>query len=121
MIPGLLVGGLPAWIYALQHSGENLLVYFTQPAVSPAVSGAARQGRLVLAAAITTHYVGCIAPQVFNGMMPAEPVLYWLPLRLLLLVPPLVGILCAIWLLRRSKAGGGAGRSAPGCRCSLPR
>ena len=107
VIPGLLVGGLPAWIYALQHSGENLLVYFTQPAVSPAVSGAARQGRLVLAAAITTHYAGCIAPQVFNGMMPAEPVLYWLPLRLLLLLPPLVGILCAIWLLRRGKEGGG--------------
>jgi len=107
VIPGLLVGGLPAWIYALRHSGENLLVYLTQPAVSPAVSGAARQGRLVLAAAITTHYAGCIAPQVFNGMMPAEPVLYWLPLRLLLLLPPLVGILCAIWLLRRGKDGGG--------------
>ncbi|HEX5156313.1 MAG TPA: glycosyltransferase family 39 protein [Ktedonobacterales bacterium] len=107
VIPGLLVGGLPAWVYALQHSGENLLVYLTQPPVSPAVSGAARQGRLVLAAAITTHYAGCIAPQVFNGMMPAEPVLYWLPLRLLLLVPPLVGILCSIWLLRRGKAGGG--------------
>lgn len=107
VVPGLLIGGLPAWIYALQHSGENLLVYLTQPAVSPAVSGAARQGRLVLAAAITTHYAGCIAPQVFNGMMPAEPVLYWLPLRLLLLVPPLVGILCAIWLLRRGKDGAG--------------
>jgi hypothetical protein len=107
IIPGLLVGGLPAWIYALRYYGENLLVYLTQPAVSPAVSGAARQGRLVLAAAITTHYAGCIAPQVFNGMMPAEPVLYWLPLRLLLLVPPLVGILCAVWLLRRGKDGGG--------------
>ncbi|HEY1390561.1 MAG TPA: glycosyltransferase family 39 protein, partial [Ktedonobacterales bacterium] len=107
VIPGLLVGGLPAWIYAVRHSGENLLVYLTQPAVSPAVSGAARQGRLVLAAAITTHYAGCIAPQVFNGMMPAEPVLYWLPLRLLLLLPPLVGIVCAIWLLRRGKNDGG--------------
>ncbi len=107
VVPGLLVGGLPAWLYALSHSGENLLVYLTQPAVSPAVSGAARQGRLVLAGAITTHYAGCIAPQVFNGMMPAEPLLYWLPLRLLLLLPPLAGILCAVWLLRRANDGAG--------------
>jgi hypothetical protein len=107
VIPGLLIGGLPAWIYALHHSAENLLVYVMQPSVSPAVSGAARQGRLVLAAAITTHYAGCVAPQVLNGMMPAEPVLYWLPLRLLLLLPPLVGILCAIWLLGRNKDGVG--------------
>ena len=100
VIPGLLVGGLPAWIYALQHAGESLLVYVTQPVVSPAMSEVARNGRLALGAAITAHYAGCVAPQVLNGMMPAESLLYWLPLRLLLLMPPLVGILCALWLLR---------------------
>jgi hypothetical protein len=107
VIPGLLVGGLPAWIYALHHSAENLLVYVTQPSVSLAASEAARNGRLFLTAAVTAHYAGCIAPQVLNGMMPAEPLLYWLPLRLLLLVPPVVGILCAIWLVRRAGNVGG--------------
>ena len=100
LLPGMLVGGLPAWIYAVQHSGENLLVYVTQPSISSAASEAARDGRLALGAAITAHYAGCVAPQVLNGMMPAEPLLYWLPLRLLLLVPPLAGILCALWMLR---------------------
>ncbi|HEU5348700.1 MAG TPA: hypothetical protein VFU63_08820 [Ktedonobacterales bacterium] len=99
--PGLLVGGLPAWIYALHHNAANLLVYVSQPTASAAASEAARQGRFALGAAITAHYAGCIAPQVLNGMMPAEPLLYWLPVRLLLLVPPLVGILCAIWLVWR--------------------
>ena len=102
VIPGLLVGGLPAWIYALQHSAENLLVYATQPSVSPAASEAARNGRLFLTAAVAAHYAGCIAPQVLNGMMPAEPLLYWLPLRLALLAPPVAGIVCAIWLARRA-------------------
>lgn len=102
VIPGLLVGGLLAWIYALQHSAENLLIYVTQPSVSPAASEAARNGRLFLTAAVTAHYAGCIAPQVLNGMMPAEPLLYWLPLRLALLAPPVAGILCAIWLARRA-------------------
>lgn len=103
VIPGMLVGGLPAWIYALRHSAENLLVYINSPAASPAVRGEDIPGRLSLTAAITAHYAGCIAPQVLNGMMPAEPLLYWLPIRLLLLIPPLVGILCAVWLARRSR------------------
>ena len=101
VIPGLLVGGLPAWLYAIQHHAENLLVYVSQPTASAASAEAARQGRMALGAQITTHYAGCIAPQVLNGMMPAEPLAYWLPLRLLLLVPPLVGILCAVWLTAR--------------------
>lgn len=107
MIPGLLVGGLPAWLYALQHNAANLLVYVSQPTASAAASEAASQGRLALGAAITAHYAGCIAPQVLNGMMPAEPLLYWLPVRLLLLVPPLAGIVCAIWLLRRGHDAAG--------------
>ncbi len=107
VIPGLLIGGLPAWIYALQHNADNLLVYINSPAASPAINSEGFQGRLALGAAITAHYAGCIAPQVFNGAMPAEPLRYWLPVRLLLLAPPLVGILCAIWLVRRTpdKAG----------------
>lgn len=100
-LPALALGALPVWIYAAQHSGENLLVYVTQPTVSPADSGAARYGRLFLGAAITARYATCVAPQVLNGMMPAEPLLPWLPLRLALLVPPLVGIVTALWLLRR--------------------
>lgn len=102
VLPGLLVGGLPAWIYAVQHNAENLLVYVSQPTASAASAEAARVGRIALGAQITAHYAGCIAPQVLNGMMPAEPLRYWLPLRLLLLVPPLAGILCAIWLAVRS-------------------
>jgi hypothetical protein len=107
VIPGLLVGGLPAWLYALQHNAENLLVYINSPAASPAINSEGFQGRLALGAAITAHYAGCIAPQALNGAMPAEPLRYWLPVRLLLLAPPLVGILCAIWLVRRApdKAG----------------
>ena len=107
VIPGLLVGGLPAWIYALQHNAENLLVYVNSPAASPAINSEGFQGRLALGAAITAHYAGCIAPQALNGAMPAEPLRYWLPVRLLLLAPPLAGILCAIWLACRTpdKAG----------------
>ena len=102
VIPGLLIGGLPAWIYAIQHNAENLLVYVSQPTASAASAEAARVGRITLGAQITAHYAGCIAPQALNGMMPAEPLRYWLPLRLLLLVPPLAGILCAVWLASRS-------------------
>ena len=85
----------------------NLLVYVNSPAASPAINSEGFQGRLALGAAITAHYAGCIAPQVLNGAMPEEPLRYWLPVRLLLLAPPLVGILCAIWLVRRApdKAG----------------
>jgi hypothetical protein len=114
VIPGLFLGGLPAWIYAFQHAGANLLVYVSQPAVSPAVSGAARYGRVALGAAITAHYAGCVAPQVLNGMMPTEPLLYWLPLRLALLAPPLAGLLCALWLARRSSAKTGDWRVRTG-------
>lgn len=111
VVPGLLVGGLPAWIYALRHSAENLLVYVTQPPVTPVMSEAASQGRVGLAVAITKHYAGCIAPQVLNGMMPEEPLRYWLPVRLLLLVPPVAGILCAIWLMRRPNGANAAGEA----------
>ena len=104
LIPGLAVGGLPAWIYALRHGGENLAVYVTQPAVSPAVSGAARHGRLFLGAAITARYASCVAPRALDGGLPLEP-LAFVPLRWLLLIPPLVGIGCALWLvLRRDRA-----------------
>ena len=103
-IPGLAIGGLPAWLYALRHGGENLAVYVTQPEVTGAVSGAARHGRLFLGAAITARYASCVAPRVLDGGLPLEP-LALVPLRWLLLLPPLVGIGCALWLvLRRDRA-----------------
>ncbi|MFI5272108.1 MAG: hypothetical protein ACHQ4H_03635 [Ktedonobacterales bacterium] len=100
IIPGLALGGLPAWLYALRHAGANLLVYIQQPYVSPAVSGAARHGRLFLGAAISARYASCVAPRVLDGGLPAEP-LSTLPLRLLLLLPALGGIICAVWLVRQ--------------------
>lgn len=106
-LPGLLAGGLPAWIYAAQHHAENLLVYVTQSDVSPAVSGAARHGRLFLNAAITARYATCVAPRVLAGGLPAEP-LATLPLRLLLLLPPVAGIVCAFVLIRRSDGNASA-------------
>jgi hypothetical protein len=100
LVAGLAVGGLPAWIYALQHHAENLLIYITQPQVSPTVSGAAVHGRLFLGAAITARYVSCVAPRVLDGGLPEEPLLE-LPLRLALLLPPLAGIAGALWLAWR--------------------
>lgn len=97
---GLAIGGLPAWIYALHHGGENLLVYVAQPYVDPQVSGAARRGRLFLGAAITVRYFTCVAPAVLDGGLPGEP-LALLPVRLLLLVPPVVGLACGVWLIWR--------------------
>jgi dolichyl-phosphate-mannose-protein mannosyltransferase len=108
VIPGMLVGGLPAWIYALRHGATNLLVYVSSSAANPVSGDLAHQGRLALAAGITTHYAGCIAPQVLDGAMPTEqPILFWLPLRLVLLVPPLAGIVCAIWLVLRARVPSG--------------
>ena len=111
LVPGLAIGGLPAWLYAARHAGENLLVYVTQPSVSTAMSGAARHGRLFLGAAITARYVSCVAPRVLDGGLPAEP-LAELPLRLLLVLPPLAGAACALWL--------GARRAASPLRVGLP-
>ncbi|HKS70870.1 MAG TPA: hypothetical protein VJQ45_10640, partial [Ktedonobacterales bacterium] len=104
LIPGLALGGLPAWLYALHNGGTNLLVYVTQPTINPAVSGAARHGRLFLGAAITARYFSCVAPRVLDGGLPAEP-LVALPLRYLLLLPPLAGVACALWLVRARFAG----------------
>jgi hypothetical protein len=104
LVPGIVLGGLPAWLYAAQHGGDNLLVYITQPSVDPSVSGAARHGRLFLAAAITAHYAACVAPSVLDGALPTEPHRY-LPLRLLLLMPPALAIACGAWLAWRRQAG----------------
>ena len=103
VVPGLALGGLPAWLYALRNGGANLLVYISQPAVDPAVSGAARHGRLFLGAAITVRYFTCVAPNVLDGRLPTET-LALLPVRLLLLVPPVVGIAGGLWLVRRRAA-----------------
>lgn len=103
LLPGLVIGGLPAWLYALAHGGENLLIYVSQPSVSPTVSGAAQHGRLFLGAAITARYFSCVAPRALDGALPAEP-LALLPLRVVLLLPPVVGILCAAWLVRARRA-----------------
>jgi hypothetical protein len=104
LLPGLLIGGLPAWLYAAQHSGENLLVYVSQPTVDLAASGAARHGRLFLGAAITVRYFTCVAPNVLDGRLPTESALL-LPLRLLLLAPPVMAIAVGLWLLGRRVAG----------------
>ncbi len=100
-LPGALIGGLPAWIYAVQHQAENLLVYVTQPEVSPAVSGAARHGRLFLGAAITAQYTICVSPRVLAGGLPEDPAFPWGPFRLLLLIPPLLGLAGSLWLASR--------------------
>lgn len=100
---GVVIGGLPAWLYALAHHGENLAVYVTQPSVSPSVSGAARYGRGFLGFAITVRYFTCAAPRALDGWLPAEGPL-WLPLRGLLLLPPLVALVGAAWALRRHPA-----------------
>jgi hypothetical protein len=99
-VPGLALGGLPAWIYAAQHHAENLLVFVQQPSVSPAVSGAARHGRLFLGAAITARYLSCDAPQVLDGSVPGGSP-GTLALHLLLLLPPLAATGAALWLLLR--------------------
>ena len=111
LAPGLLIGGLPAWLYAARHAGENLLVYVSQPSVSPVMSGAARHGRLFLGAAITARYFSCVAPRALDGGLPTEP-LTELPLRLLLVLPPLAGAACAFWLVAK--------RSASPLRAGLP-
>lgn len=100
LVLGMAVGGLPAWIYAIRSGGVNLLVYITQPAVDPALSGAARHGRLFLGAAITFRYFTCVGPNVLDGRLPTESIAL-LPLRLLLLIPPVIGILCGLWLVRQ--------------------
>ena len=97
---GAAIGGLPAWFYAIQNAGANLAVYFTQPSVSPSVSGAARYGRAFLGFAITVRYFTCAAPRALDGWLPAEGPL-WLPLRGLLLLPPLLALVAAAWLLRQ--------------------
>jgi hypothetical protein len=104
LLPGLALGGLPAWVYAARNHGVNLLVYASQPQVDPAVSGAARHGRLFLGAAITARYFTCVAPNVLDGRMPTETALL-LPLRLLLLVPPLLGVAGAVWAVRHPTPG----------------
>ncbi len=98
-LPGALIGGLPAWLYAFANGGSNILVYLVQPTVSPAVSGAARHGRLFLGAAITARYFTCVGPHVLDGGLPTED-FTWQILRVALLIPPLLAIGAAFWLSR---------------------
>ncbi|HUY77697.1 MAG TPA: hypothetical protein VMV29_13070, partial [Ktedonobacterales bacterium] len=100
-LPGALIGGLPAWIYALNNGAANIMVYLSQPTVSPAVSGAARHGRLFLGAAITARYFTCVGPRVLDGALPTEG-FTWQILRIALLIPPLLAIGGAFWLSRYS-------------------
>ena len=103
LVVGAAVGGLPAWLYAIRHAGANLAVYFTQPGVSPSASAVARSGRAAIGLAITVRYFSCAAPRALDGWLPAEG-LGWQPLRALLLLPPLVALVAAAWLLRQRLA-----------------
>ncbi|MEO7001311.1 MAG: hypothetical protein ABI068_05900, partial [Ktedonobacterales bacterium] len=84
--------------YAIRSGAANIAVYTSQPTVAPSVSHAAQHGRLFLGAVITAQYAACVAPRVLNGNLPYEPLL-WLPLRLALLIPPLLAFVSAIWLV----------------------
>lgn len=100
-IPGALIGGLPAWLYALANGASNILVYLVQPTVNPAVSGAARHGRLYLGAAITFRYFTCAGPRVLDGGLPPEN-FTWQIVHVALLIPPLLAIGAAFWQTRYS-------------------
>ncbi len=90
-IAGVALGGLPAWVYAVQTGGANIMVYLTQPAVTARQTPAAAQGRLYLAQAITNAYLTCSAPRVLDGALPGEGAA-WAPLRMALLALSVVGL-----------------------------
>lgn len=114
-LAGAALGGLPAWVYAIQSGGANIAVYLTQPAVTAQQTPAAASGRPALALAITQAYLTCAAPRVLNGSLPGEGAA-WAPLRLALLALPVAGLALALWLaLGRRRA---ALASAP--RLGLP-
>ncbi|HEU0025577.1 MAG TPA: hypothetical protein VFQ25_00545 [Ktedonobacterales bacterium] len=96
-IAGATLGGLPAWVYAIQTGGANVAVYLTQPAVSAHDTPVAAQGRLALASAITRAYVACAAPRALDGSLPGESAA-WALARLALLALPVAGLLLALWL-----------------------
>jgi hypothetical protein len=96
-IAGAALGGLPAWIYALQNGGANIAIYLTQPAVTARNTPVAAQGRLHLALAITRAYTTCSAPRVLDGSLPGESAAL-APLRLALLALPVAGLGLALWL-----------------------
>jgi hypothetical protein len=95
---GVMIGGLPAWIYAIQTGGVNISVYLVQPA--PALTGlpVAAQTRTGLAWAITRQYLTCAGPRVLDGALPGEAV-SWAGWRAALLAPPLLGLALALGLL----------------------
>jgi hypothetical protein len=94
---GAALGGLPAWVYAIQTGGANIAVYLAQPQVTAHDTPVAAQGRLALAAAITRAYVTCAAPRVLDGSLPGEGS-GWALARLALLALPVAGLLLALWL-----------------------
>ncbi len=110
-LAGAALGGLPAWIYAVQTGGANIAVYLIQPAVTAGQTPAAAQGRPHLAQAITNAYLTCAAPRVLDGALPGEGAA-WTPLRLALLALPVAGLALALWLTfgRRRAALAGAPR-----------
>ncbi len=106
-IAGAALGGLPAWVYAVQTGGANITVYLTQPAVTAQQTPVAAQGRLALAQAITRAYLTCSAPRVLDGALPGESAAL-APLRLAPLALPVVGLALALWLAVGRRLGGRA-------------
>ena len=94
---GAALGGLPAWVYAIQTGGANIAVYLAQPQVTAQDAPVAAQGRLSLMAAITSAYATCAAPRVLDGSLPGEDA-RWSLARLALLALPVAGLLLALWL-----------------------
>jgi hypothetical protein len=93
---GVIIGGLPAWIYALQSGGVNISVYLVQPA--PTGLPMAAQTRVGLTSAITRQYLTCAGPRVLDGALPGEAA-SWAGWRMALLALPLLGLVLALGLL----------------------
>jgi hypothetical protein len=97
-LTGALIGGLPAWIYAIQTGGANISVYLVQPAPRSTILPAVAQTRAGLAREIMRQYLTCAGPRVLNGALPGEAA-SWAGWRAALLALPLLGLVLALGLL----------------------
>lgn len=114
---GALLGGLPAWIYAIQTGGANITVYLVQQAPNLAAVPPDARTRSGLAWAITQAYTTCAAPRVLDGALPGESSA-WIGWRYALLALPVLGLLIALALLIGKTRSASLAKSAP--RLGLP-